>query len=45
MCANIHSRIEGVIKSIIKNQNHWHDPANEDWYLKDGALRELMVAD
>jgi len=45
MSANNPPEIEGVIKSIIKNQNPWHDPANRDWYLKDGALRELMDAD
>jgi len=45
MSANNPPEIEGVIESIIKNQNPWHDPANRDWYLKDGALRELMDAD
>jgi predicted AAA+ superfamily ATPase len=45
MNTNNQSEIEGVFKRIVKNQNPWHDPANRDWYLKDGALRELMVAD
>ena len=45
MNANIHSKIDSIIESMIKNQNPWHDPANRDWYLKDGALRELMDAD
>lgn len=44
MDANNPPEIDGVIKSIITNQNPWHDPANRDWYLKDGALRELMDA-
>ena len=45
MNANNHLEIDNVIKTIIKNQNPWHDPVNKDWYLKDGALRELMDAD
>ena len=45
MTANNHLEIDNVIKSIIKNKNAWHDPVNKDWYLKDGALRELMDAD
>ncbi len=45
MNTNNQSEIEGVLKRIVKNQNPWHDPVNRDWYLKDGALRELMVAD
>jgi predicted AAA+ superfamily ATPase len=44
MNANNQSEIESVLKRIVKNQNPWHDPVNRDWYLKDGALRELMVA-
>ncbi|MCW3134237.1 MAG: AAA family ATPase [Methanophagales archaeon] len=45
MNANNHLEIDNVIKTIIKNQNPWHDPVNKDWYRKDGALRELMDAD
>jgi len=45
MNANIHSKIDSIIESMIKNQNPWHNPANRDWYLRDGALRELMDAD
>jgi predicted AAA+ superfamily ATPase len=44
MNANNQSEIEGVLKRIVKNQNPWHDPVNREWYLKDGALRELMDA-
>ncbi len=32
-------------EKIVKEDSPWHDPSNTEWYLRDGALREVIEAD
>jgi len=30
---------------IVSEDSPWHDPSNTEWYVRDGALREVIEAD
>jgi len=38
------SEIDNLMEMIAKN-NPWHDPKNKDWFLSDGSLREVIIAE
>jgi len=39
------NNLDEIIDSIIKNDNPWMDPNNDNWYKHDGALREVIKAE